>query len=334
MSLKIFYAVQATGNGHIARATELLPYISKYGDVDIFLSGGNSSLPVDLPVKYRSKGMSLFYTKTGNLDYKKMWQELSLKRIHKEAKELPVEKYDIILNDFESITSIACRLKKVGSTGFGHQASFQSMKTPRPKRKNIAGELILSKYATATNYVGLHFDRYDDFIFSPVLKKEILEASPKQKDHITVYVPHYSDDIIEKYLHSIKEIQFHIFSKSVKTEIKKNNIHLIPVSNTLFNKSLINCTGIITGGGFETPAEALYLGKKLMCIPIRGQYEQLCNAAAVEKFNVPIINKINTGFDKEVMQWLEAPNPQKLTLYNSTEEIVAIAIEKALAARR
>lgn len=332
MPLKIFYAVQATGNGHIARAAELLPYLSKYGTVDVFLSGGNSSLPVDLPVKYRSKGMSLFYTKKGNLDYKKMWQELSLKRIHREAKDLPVEKYDIILNDFESITSVACRLKKKNSTGFGHQASFQSMKTPRPKRKNIAGELILSKYATATNYAGLHFERYDDFILSPVLKKEILDASPQQKDHITIYIPHYSDDVIEKHLHAVKDIQFHIFSRSVKEETQKNNIHFIPVNNHLFNKSLINCTGIITGGGFETPAEALYLGKKLMCIPIRGQYEQLCNAAAVEKFNVPVIDKISAGFDKHVMQWLQATGPEKLTLHNSTEEIVEIVIEKALAA--
>jgi len=37
--MKIFYAVQATGNGHISRAMELLPYLERYGKVDIFLSG-------------------------------------------------------------------------------------------------------------------------------------------------------------------------------------------------------------------------------------------------------------------------------------------------------
>ena len=36
--MKIFYAVQATGNGHISRAIEILPYLRKYGEVDIFLS--------------------------------------------------------------------------------------------------------------------------------------------------------------------------------------------------------------------------------------------------------------------------------------------------------
>ncbi len=34
--MKIFYAIQATGNGHIARAIELMPYLQQYGDVDVF----------------------------------------------------------------------------------------------------------------------------------------------------------------------------------------------------------------------------------------------------------------------------------------------------------
>ena len=48
--MKIFYAVQATGNGHISRAMELLPYFQRYGQVDIFLSGANNSLQLDAAV--------------------------------------------------------------------------------------------------------------------------------------------------------------------------------------------------------------------------------------------------------------------------------------------
>lgn len=41
--MKIFYAIQGTGNGHISRAMELLPYFEKYGSVDVFLSGDNNA---------------------------------------------------------------------------------------------------------------------------------------------------------------------------------------------------------------------------------------------------------------------------------------------------
>ena len=67
--MKIFYAVQATGNGHISRAMTLLPYLQQYGTVDIFLSGDNSNLQLDAPIKYRSKGISLYYNCKGGLDY-------------------------------------------------------------------------------------------------------------------------------------------------------------------------------------------------------------------------------------------------------------------------
>ena len=60
-NLQILYSVQATGNGHISRASEVYPYLSKYGNVDVLLSGSNCNLPVNMPVKYRLPGISLFY---------------------------------------------------------------------------------------------------------------------------------------------------------------------------------------------------------------------------------------------------------------------------------
>jgi len=130
--MKIFYAIQATGNGHISRAMELLPYLQKFGEVDIFLSGANSTLPLNAPIKYRSKGLSLFYTCDGKLDYRKIIGRISPFRVMKEVRDLPVENYDLVINDFECITSLACARKKVPSVNFGHQASFVSDKTPRP----------------------------------------------------------------------------------------------------------------------------------------------------------------------------------------------------------
>ena len=174
--MKILYALQATGNGHISRAMELLPFLERYGKVDLFLSGANSTLPLDAPVKYRSNGLSLFYTCKGTLDYWKLTRSISPFRIMKEARDLPVEKYDLVLNDFECITSIACAKKKVPSVNFGHQASFISDKTPRPEKPNKVGEWVLQNYARASQYIGLHFESYDDFIYSPVIKREILQA--------------------------------------------------------------------------------------------------------------------------------------------------------------
>ena len=332
--MKILYSVQATGNGHIARAMELMPYLQQYGEVDVFLSGSNSHLNPKLPVKYRSKGLSLFYGNTGGLDYWRMWKELSLKRIWNEAKQLPVEKYDVVLNDFESITTMACRFKKVPSIGFGHQASFQSKHTPRGNKKDIAGEIILKQYATATDYVGLHFKQYDDFIYSPVIKQDILHAEPTDKGHITVYLSHYSDEVVLKALQKVKDIRFEVFSKKVQQPTVLKNVTLLPISNEGFTQSVIHSHGVITGAGFETPAETLYLGKKLLVLPIKGQYEQLCNAAALKDFNVEVVDTLNENFDSKVEQWLNAPATIPLVLSQDTYQIVQLAIEKGRALQK
>lgn len=321
--MKIFYAVQATGNGHISRAMEILPYLQRYGDVDIFLSGSNSSLQLDAPIKYRSKGLCIFYNQIGSVSYLKTIKQFTPIRLLKEARDLPVEKYDLVLNDFESITSLACAFKKIPSVNFGHQASFQSEKTPRPEKKDVMGEWILKNYGRATQYIGLHFTSYDDFILPPVIKKEIILAEPLDKGHITVYLPSYSDMELAKYFSALKDFHFQIFSKEVKQPTQSGNLLFIPVDKDAFNKSMINSKGIIAGAGFEAPAEALYLGKKLMVIPIRLQYEQLCNAAALEKLGVTSISKIDNQFSSIFYQWINDKKEIRLVPDHSTEAIIS-----------
>jgi uncharacterized protein (TIGR00661 family) len=304
--MKILYAVQATGNGHISRAMELMPCLRVYGQVDVFLSGANSQLKADLPVRYRSKGLTLFYNDGGGLDYPAIIRNLNLLRVWKEVKELPVEKYDVVVNDFECITSLACAFKKIPSVNFGHQASFQSALTPRPAKKDMVGEGILRHFARATRYIGLHFEQYDDFIFTPVIKKEVLHARPLAKNHITVYLSSYSDEVLLKYFNRLPSFRFQVFSKQVKQRVVNGNTTFIPVNNRLFTESMINSSGVITGAGFETPAEALQLQKKLMVIPIRGQYEQLCNAAALERLGVKLLQKIDESFTTSFYEWVDS----------------------------
>lgn len=304
--MKIFYAIQATGNGHISRAMELYPYLQKFGEVDFFMSGSNASLAIDLPVKYKSPGCSLFYSKCGGLDYWEIAKNVNPIQMYKDAKSLPLKNYDVVINDFESITSLACKLQKVHSVQFGHQASFVSKLTPRPEKKSIMGETILKHYASAPKNIGLHFEKYDSFIVPPIIKNEIQQAEPKDLKHITVYLPSFDKDCLEKAFNKLADQEFHWFLSEVKSKHTVGNITYYPVNQNDFNESMINCHGIITGGGFETPAEALYLRKKILSIPILNHYEQECNAAALKKMGVPVVYEVGNEFEIIIENWLNA----------------------------
>lgn len=325
--MKILYSVQATGNGHISRATQLLPYLRRFGKVDIFLSGANSQLQNDLPVKYRSRGMSLFYNTNGGLKYNRIARQLNPTRLWKEIKELPVENYDVVINDFECITSLACAYKKVSSVNFGHQAAFQSAFSPRPANREFMGEFLLRNYARASQYIGLHFKAYDDFIFEPVIKREILQANPDNKGHITVYLSAYSDKFLVRIFNGLKAFRFEVFSKEVKQVTTVENVTLVPVQQQLFNESMINAYGVITGAGFETPAEVMHLGKKLMVVPIRGQYEQYCNAAALEEMGVNVVEQVDDHFKDIFLNWIAGDNIPAVRYENNIPEILGYLMD-------
>lgn len=325
--MKIFYAAQATGNGHVSRATQLYPYLKKFGEVDFFVSGNNSNLDFNFPVKFRSKGCSLHYSKCGGLSYMSIAKNLKPLAMYKDALSLPLEKYDIIINDFDFVTSLACKLKRLPSVQLGHQASFQSDHTPRPDKKSIVGETILKHYAHATKHIGFHFQNYDSFVLPPVIKEEFINAEAKDLGHITVYLPSFQKHCLLNAFNQLKDLRFHWFLDGIKEVSVQDNITFHPVNQQLFNKSLLNCTGLITGGGFETPSEALYLGKKLMSIPIRNHYEQQCNAAALKKMGVTVLEDADEVFADHILKWISRPNSDLNVKANNINETLQLLID-------
>ncbi len=317
---KIFYAVQATGNGHISRAQQLYPYLQKFGDVDFFISGNNANLDFELPIKYRSKGCSLHYSKCGGLSYLDLAKNIKPLMIYKDAKALPLKQYDIIINDFDVVTSLACKLHKLPSVQLGHQASFQSKATPRPDKKSIMGEVILKHYAHATNHIGFHFQKYDSFILPPVIKSTFINAEITDLKHVTIYLPSFQKHCLLETFNKLPHIQFHWFLNGTQSIQKEKNITYYPINQDLFDASLLSCHGLITGGGFETPAEALYLGKKLISIPIKDHYEQQCNAAALKKLGVTVLQNIEDNFSAIIEKWFSEANQNPTIEANNINE--------------
>jgi hypothetical protein len=75
------------------------------------------------------------------------------------------------------------------------------------------------------------------------------------------------------------------YRKPIVRALKKigvTNYHLFPDPSKDYAKTLASCRAVIAGGGHQTICEALYLGKPILAIPQRGQYEQRLNAAMVD----------------------------------------------------
>ena len=320
--MRILYAIQGTGNGHLSRARDIIPLLQVNNEVDILVSGTQAEIELPFPVKYKFKGLSFIFGKKGGVDVLETYKKSNLKVLYSEIKSLPVQNYDLVINDFEPVSAWACYQNKIMCISLSHQAAVIRKNAPQPKNGDIIGKAILKKYAPVNKHYGFHFKAYSDNIFTPVIRRQIREQQLENKGHFTVYLPAYDDERILKVLRKFKNTQWEIFSKHNIKELREKNISIRPIDNEAFIKSLATSEGVLCGAGFETPAEALFMKKKLMVIPMKGQYEQQCNAAALKKMGVPVLKSLKLKHIEKIDNWIKEGILVEVDYPDNTSEII------------
>lgn len=319
--MKILYAIQGTGNGHLTRAKEIIPILQQKGDLDILLSGNENNIPLGYDVKYNLKGLNFTFGKNGGIDFIASYKKMNLYRFYKEIKNLPVKEYDLIINDFEPVSAWAARLNNVNIISLSHQNAVLDSASPKIGKFKIE-KLILKYYAPSKVRFGFHFNSYSSAIFLPIIRKKIRHKTVKNKGHFTVYLPSYHHDKIAKILSKIPIVKWHIFSKDTTKLIFEKNITIFPVNEFDFIKSMASSSGVLCGAGFETPSEALFLKKRLMVIPMKNQYEQQCNALALKEMGVHTIKKLSKKQVPKIAKWIRSENIIEVNYADTTEDLL------------
>lgn len=328
--MKILYAIQGTGNGHLSRARDIIPVLQNIGEVDILISGTQADIDIPYSVKYKMRGLGFIFGQKGGVD---LWKTIRRNNIYSfimEMNRLEVDQYDIVINDFEPVSAWACYFKRKTCIALSHQCAVLSGDAPLPKHTDRVGKFILRNYAPATSCYGFHFSQYNDQTFTPVIRKQVRELVITNKGHYTVYLPSYSDKKIIRILEKIKNVRWEVFSKHNHREYHRGNIFLSPVRNETFLESMASSAGVLCGAGFETPSEALFLKKKLMVIPMENQYEQHCNAAALEDLGIPVLKNLKKKQIPKIEAWLMSDSVINVDFPDITREIIEALVNNHL----
>lgn len=302
--MKILFAIQGTGNGHLSRARDVYPELARHGEVDVLVSGIQADVALPFPVKYKLYGLSFIFGKHGGVDIADTLKRLRLLQLWRDIRSLPVRDYDLVINDFEPVSAWACKLRRVPCISLSHQCAVLHPKAPLPAENDWFGKLVLRRYAPVTETYGFHFKAFARNVFTPVIRREIRALTPTDEGHYTVYLPAYDDPTLVQHLSAFPDVRWEVFSKHNKEAFRFRNVHVQPISNEAFIRSMASGSGVLCGAGFEGPAEALYLGKKLLVIPMQGQYEQQCNAAVLQSMNVPVIRYLGRKYYDRIRIWL------------------------------
>ncbi len=306
--MRILYGIQTTGRGHIVRGRALVKELINEGHtVNIILSGPplkDSWIPEYFHNYNHFKGLT-YVVEQGRINIPKSAKDLDITQFIQDIKKFDPEDYDIVVTDYEPITSRFAQINKIPSIGVGHLYAFIH-KVPMPVIPNPLHFLIMRYFAPAKYPIGLHWHHFNAPILPPTIPSDVRNADIIKENKIIVYLSFESLDDITKLCSPFPAYEFYIYYPT-DTPYDMENLHVRPLSREKFQNDLSDAVGVIANSGFSLSSEAIHLGKKLLSKPVLYQTEQEANAKALEHLNLGTVMK---DLNPKIMeQWLSAPRP-------------------------
>ncbi len=318
--MKIFYGVQGTGNGHISRARMMAKELFDADfEVTFQFTGRQADKFFDMEMfnGYKHCQGMTFNINKGKVNYLKTALQAKPIQFMQDVKALDLSDYDLVISDFEPVTSWAARRQKKTVLGIGHQYAFD-YNIPRVGSDPVA-DWVMKNFAPADIGIGLHWHHFNQPILPPII------ATPEfpdtvQRNKIIVYLPFEDQHDVIEYFSPFKDFQFILYSPDPVAS-RYDHVCCKPLSREGFQQDLYDCAGMISNAGFELPSEALQLGKKILVKPVHAQMEQISNAAALEQLGYgQIMHNINAGI---IESWLY----QDKALHISYPNIAAVIVQ-------
>ncbi|HIE53616.1 MAG TPA: glycosyltransferase [Chromatiaceae bacterium] len=317
--VRILYAVQGTGNGHISRARVMAPKLRKAGfDVTFLFSGRARAALFEMEIfdDFLWREGLTFAVSDGRIRYLETALKNNLLRFISDIRTLDLSAYDLIISDYEPVTSWAARKQGIPILGIGHQYAFHY---PIPTTGgNLFTYKLMRYFAPAQTRLGLHWHHFGQPILPPIVE---IPDIPKtiERDSILVYLPIEKASSIVDLLKGFTDHRFIVFHPHVPDGNCPKNIEFHSISRQGFQRMFALCNGVLTNAGFELTSEALQAGKKILAKPLLGQFEQLSNALALQ--NCGLGSVMHTLSAASVARWLSRDERVQV-VYPDTAQLI------------
>ena len=285
----ILYGVNGEGSGHSTRAKEVLRHLVRQGHIVHVASFDRGLLNLrdefDVTEIY---GLRIAYV-NNRVRYEKTVAKnlLSAPKAVKSNRQLlrlaDEWEVDLVITDFEPMTCHVGHRKRLPIIAIDNQHCITNAEVtyPRQYRRDAAATKLVAKLMTprADAYLVISFfpakvKKKNTFLFSPLLRQEVLSAKPTQGDYVLVYVTSPSPKLAEM----LQRVRCPFVAYGFGREGTQGNVTFKEPALDGFLKDLVACKAVIANSGFSLISEALHLGKPYLAIPVAHQFEQIFNA--------------------------------------------------------
>lgn len=297
--MKILYGVVGEGLGHATRSHVVIEHLARQGhDVKIVASGkAHEYLKKNHSDIVEIGGYGFAFNESGvdlEASLRKLLSDIPEKAPHNLKHFFKLSrtfKPDAVISDFESFAYLFGKYNHIPVI------SIDNMQVINRCRMNVdislkaiddyimAKGLVKAKLPGCYHYLVTSFffpeiTKQDTTLHHPILRREVLEARPRNDGHILVYQTSKSNPKLIEILASIDE-KFIIYGFGRDENL--GNVTLKKNSNEGFVSDLASSKAVIANAGFSLIGEALHLGKPYLALPLEKQFEQMLNAMYLKK---------------------------------------------------
>jgi len=327
---KIIYGVAGEGFGHSTSSHLIGQRLIDAGHDVMFVGSKKSLLYLKQYFGRRVNevfGLSFAYGQ-GCVDPIKTLKRnlLKLPKAKRQNKEL-FKKYfepfgpDLVISDFEPFSAWWAWRQKVPfiSIDNEHILTLCKLESAEGGAKNWFSRLtaeVVTKchYVGAVTYIIINFFKAPLRISSailapPVVRPVICTLQSRPGDHILVYsTTGTGEEQLRKILGRFGGQKFYIYGFDKSAE--DGNCIFRERSTEGFLADLASARGVVASAGFSLISECMYLKKKMLLLPLAGQYEQIINAHYIQKLGLGLsAAKLNESILARFLDDLDKPMP-------------------------
>jgi len=324
---RIIYGVAGQGFGHSSRSHLIGQRLLDAGHDVMFVGSRKSLIYLKQYFGERVKKIFglLFAFEDGRIDKSETLKRnlLNLPEGHKQNNELfkkffePFEP-ELVISDFEPFCAWWAWRNRVPFISVDHEHMLTLCKLEHPAKSwfsRITARMVTKcHYVGAVAYIIINFFkaplRIDSAILSPpIIRPVVRELQPSHGNHIVVYSTIGSGkQQLQKLLNKFSSEEFYVygFNKSGKYD----NCIFKERSTEGFLTDLAAARGVIASAGFSLISECLHLKKKMLLIPVAGQYEQIINAHYIQKLGLGVsADKLDEAVLARFLKEIDKPMP-------------------------
>lgn len=297
--MRILYGVTGEGMGHATRSAVILDHLVRDHEVQIVVSGrAHDFLKRRFMDVHEIEGLTMAYDGSGVDRSRTFWE---LVRRLPDMLQTNYERFigigerfapEVVVSDFESFAYTFGKQHELPVISIDNmqvlnRCELEEVLDDERDRVDFhtAKAIVKAKLPGCYHYLVTSFffppvRKPRTSLHPPILRQAILDAEVTTGDHLLVYQTTTAD---ERLLSVLADAGVEARVYGTGREGKQGKLELEGFSEDGFIADLASCRGVLATGGFSLMGEAVYLGKPLLAVPLRRQFEQRLNALYLAK---------------------------------------------------